>query len=92
LVYISILLGPLVAVIVVGRVVLYSSHAMRGTDPWRRAAIDVVASIVSVIPEGLVLLTSLAFGAAAIELAARKVLVQEPAAVEVLARVDVLCL
>lgn len=92
LVSISILLGPLVAVIVIGRVVLYSSHALRGTDPWRRAAIDVVASVVSVIPEGLVLLTSLAFGAAAIELAARKVLVQEPAAVEALARVDVLCL
>ncbi|MGH2899447.1 MAG: HAD-IC family P-type ATPase, partial [Solirubrobacteraceae bacterium] len=40
----------------------------------------------------LVLLTSLAFGVAAIQLAARKVLVQELAAVEVLARVDVLCL
>ncbi|WP_431277419.1 HAD-IC family P-type ATPase [Leifsonia poae] len=38
------------------------------------------------------LLTSLAFGVAAIQLAARKVLVQELAAVEVLARVDVLCL
>ena len=44
------------------------------------------------IPEGLVLLTSLAFGVAAIQLAGRKVLVQELAAVEVLARVDVLCL
>jgi cation-transporting P-type ATPase E len=92
LVYISILLGPLVAIIVIGRIVLYSSHSMIHDDPVHRAAIDVVASVVSVIPEGLVLLTSLAFGAAAIELAARKVLVQEPAAVEVLARVDVLCL
>ena len=44
------------------------------------------------IPEGLVLLTSLAFGVAVIQLGRRKVLVQELAAVEVLARVDVLCL
>jgi cation-transporting P-type ATPase E len=91
LVYLSILLGPLIAVIVIGRIVLYGSHRMGG-DAVHRAVIDVVASVVGVIPEGLVLLTSLAFGAAAIELATRKVLVQEPAAVEVLARVDVLCL
>ncbi len=44
------------------------------------------------IPEGLVLLISLAFGVAAIRLAAQKVLIQELAAVEILARVDVLCL
>ena len=59
---------------------------------WRRALLDAVAAVVGMIPEGLVLLTSLAFGVAAIQLAARKVLVQELAAVEVLARVDVLCL
>ena len=53
---------------------------------------DVVASVVGMIPEGLVLLISLAFGVAAIRLAAQKVLIQELAAVEILARVDVLCL
>ena len=61
-------------------------------DRWRRALLDAVAAVVGMIPEGLVLLTSLAFGVAAIQLATRKVLVQELAAVEVLARVDVLCL
>jgi cation-transporting ATPase E len=44
------------------------------------------------VPEGLVLLTSLAFGIAAVTLARRKVLVQELPAVEGLARVDVVCL
>jgi cation-transporting ATPase E len=44
------------------------------------------------VPEGLVLLTSLAFGIAAVTLARRNVLVQELPAVEGLARVDVVCL
>ena len=44
------------------------------------------------VPEGLVLLTSIAFVVAAVTLARRKVLVQELPAVEGLARVDVVCL
>ena len=51
-----------------------------------------VAGVVGMVPEGLVLLTSLAFGIAAVTLARRQVLVQELPAVEVLARVDVVCL
>jgi cation-transporting ATPase E len=55
--------------------------ALRGT----------VAGTVAMIPEGLVLLTSVAFAVGVVRLARRKVLVQELPAVEVLARVDVLC-
>src|SRR4029453_13056101 len=51
-----------------------------------------VSAVVGMVPEGLVLLTSLAFGIAAVTLARRKVLVQELPAVEGLARVDVVCL
>ena len=51
-----------------------------------------VAGVVGMVPEGLVLLTSIAFGVATIILARRKVLVQELPAVEGLARVDVVCL
>jgi len=43
------------------------------------------------VPQGLVLLTSVAFGVAAVTLARRQVLVQELPAVEGLARVDVVC-
>lgn len=50
-----------------------------------------VAGVVGMVPQGLVLLTSIAFGVAAVTLAQRKVLVQELPAVEVLARVDVIC-
>ncbi len=88
-------LGPIIALAVFGRVIAYG-----GLDQlfaWhnglaRQAAIDAVAIVVGMIPEGLVLLTSLAFGVAAISLARTRVLIQELAAVEVLARVDTLCL
>ncbi|MGN7798586.1 HAD-IC family P-type ATPase [Leifsonia sp. 22587] len=93
LVYLSWILGPLILITLIGRVLTYGGFANLFTDDhWRRALVDAVAAVVGMIPEGLVLLTSLAFGVAAIQLATRKVLVQELAAVEVLARVDVLCL
>ena len=48
-----------------------------------------VAGVGAMVPEGLVLLTSVAFALAAVRLARRRVLVQELAAIEGLARVDV---
>jgi len=57
-----------------------------------KALTSLVAAVVGMVPEGLVLLTSLAFGIAAVTLARRRVLVQELPAVEGLARVDVVCL
>ena len=51
-----------------------------------------VAGLVAMVPEGLVLLTSIAFAVGATRLAGRKVLTQELAAIEGLARVDVICL
>src|SRR6476620_1405625 len=51
-----------------------------------------VAGVVAMVPEGLILLTSVAFMLAAVTLARRQVLVQELPAVEGLARVDVVCL
>ncbi|CAN5432079.1 cation-translocating P-type ATPase [soil metagenome] len=59
---------------------------------WRTAAIASVASIVSLVPQGLVFMTSVAFAVGAITLSRHQVLVQELAAVEGLARVDMLCL
>ena len=51
-----------------------------------------VAGLVAMVPEGLVLLTSIAFAVSATRLARQKVLTQELAAIEGLARVDVICL
>lgn len=51
-----------------------------------------VAGLVAMVPEGLVLLTSLAFAIGVIRLGRKQVLTQELAAIEGLARVDVICL
>lgn len=51
-----------------------------------------VAGLGAMIPEGLVLLTSTALALGVIRLGRRKVLTQELAAIEGLARVDVLCI
>jgi cation-transporting ATPase E len=58
----------------------------------QEAATSTVAALVGMVPQGLVLLTSVTFGAAAVTLARRRVLVQQLPAVEGLARVDVVCL
>ena len=59
---------------------------------WRNAVVVGIAGVVSMVPQGLVLLTSVNFATASLALARRNVLVQELPAVEVLARVDTLCL
>lgn len=68
------------------------SEFLRSHDPLDDAARGSAAALVAMVPEGLVLLTSLAFTAGALRLARHRVLVQELAAVEGLARVDVLCI
>lgn len=61
-------------------------------ENWREIVVSTVAGIVPMIPEGLVLLTSVAFAVGVIRLGARHCLVQELPAIEGLARTDVLCL
>ncbi|MHB1172970.1 MAG: HAD-IC family P-type ATPase [Lacisediminihabitans sp.] len=95
LVYISWALGPIVLLVLATRAFSYKGQFTLdalGNGRWREALLGVVASVVGMIPEGLVLLISLAFGVAALRLAQQRVLIQELAAVEILARVDVLCL
>ncbi len=55
------------------------------------AVSSTVAGLVGMVPQGLVLLTSISFGVGAVTLARRNVLVQELPAIEALARVDVVC-
>ncbi|WP_399087093.1 HAD-IC family P-type ATPase [Streptomyces sp. BBFR2] len=66
---------------------LFTLH-MAGDDAVRR----MVAGIVPMVPEGLVLLTSVAFAIGVIRLGRKQCLVQELPAIEGLARVDVVCL
>lgn len=66
--------------------------AVNQKDLWENVAIAVVSSVASMIPQGLALMTTLAFAAAAVTLGRKhNILVQEQPAVEVLARVDTVC-
>ena len=58
----------------------------------QQAVVNTVASVIGMIPEGLVLLTSTVLAVSVIRLSRYKVLVQELYCIETLARVDVLCL
>lgn len=78
--------------LVVGPLLLWSQFASDDNDGWQDALTGAVAALVGMVPEGLVLLTSLAFMVGALTLARRQTLVQELPAVETLARVDVVCL
>ncbi len=70
---------------------LASSQFFRRDEGWQQSIISTVAGLVGMVPEGLVLLTSVAFAAGVVRLAKQRCLVQELPAIEVLARVDVLC-
>ena len=83
IVWISWALGPVILIVVYGQL---------QASPWEDAVVGSVASVISMVPQGLVLIVSIAFAIAATRLARAKVLLQELAAVEGLARVDIVCL
>ena len=76
---------PLAAVLLLGRL-------LATEDRWQEALRGTVAAAVAMVPDGLVLLTSLAFITGVVALARRQALAKELASVELLARVDTLCL
>lgn len=69
---------------------LFVSQA-RAHESFREVVSGSVAGVVGMVPEGLVLLTSVAMALAILRLGRERVLVQELAAVEGLARTDVIC-
>ena len=78
------------ALVIIGPILFWNE--LRSTSSWRVAVTGATAGLVGMVPEGLVLLTSISFLLAALTLARQNVLVQELPAVEGLARVDVVCL
>jgi cation-transporting P-type ATPase E len=64
---------------------------LRSAQSFAQAVVGAVAGVVTMVPEGLVLMTSIAFAVGVVRLGRRQCLVQELPAIEVLARVDVLC-
>ncbi|HEV8222287.1 MAG TPA: HAD-IC family P-type ATPase [Streptosporangiaceae bacterium] len=79
-------------VMVPAGLLLILSQLLRSQQSAADAVRGSVAGVGAMVPEGLVLLTSVAFAVGAMRLARRRVLTQELAAIEGLARVDVLCI
>ena len=82
----------IVSFLIVPTGVLLFWSQLSSQHSFHQAVSGAVAGTVAMVPEGLVLLTSIAFAVAVVRLGRRRVLVQELAAVESLARVDVLCM
>ncbi len=74
----------------VGILLFISQKNIPGTS-LNDALVSTVAGVISMIPEGLVLLTSISFVVGVGKLAMKRALVQEMEAIEALARVNVLC-
>ena len=64
----------------------------RSGESFPSAIAGTVAGVVAMVPEGLVLLTSVAFAAGVVRLGRQGVLTRELYAIEGLARVDILCI
>lgn len=80
-----------VAVMVpLGTILVYS--LWQRDEPVDEAVTTAVAAIATLVPEGLILLASLTFAVAALQLARRGALAQQLNAIESLASVDVICL
>ncbi|HMG32198.1 MAG TPA: HAD-IC family P-type ATPase [Jiangellaceae bacterium] len=73
-------------------IALVISQLVVNEDDLSEAIRRMVAGLVPMVPEGLVLLTSMAFAVGVVRLGRRQCLVQELPAIEGLARVSVVCL
>ncbi len=89
---ISKLIRVLSVIIVPLGALLFANQYWRIGIDWQEAVIRSSAAMIGMIPEGLVLLTSIALALGVIRLANKRALVQELAGIEVLARTDVICL
>ena len=73
-----------------GLLIIYTQLFTTGVG-WQESLLRMVGALVPMVPEGLVLMTSIAFAVGVIRLGRRQCLVQELPAIEGLARVDVVC-
>ena len=72
--------------------VLFWSQLRDGQRSIRESLVSATGGVVAMVPEGLILLTSVAFAVGVVRLARHRTLVQELPAIETLARVDIVCL
>jgi len=84
------LLALVVAVVALGGALVWT--LWRRHTPLHTAVPTTVAAVVTLIPEGLILLTSVTFAVAAMRMARRGALAQQLNAIESLASVDTVCI
>ena len=80
-----------IIIVPLGAMLFYKQYMIVG-DTLKDSVVNMVAAVLGMIPEGLVLLTSVALTLGSMVLATKKTLVQELYCIETLARVDTLCL
>ena len=85
------ILGPIYFIKCYGRK-MGLDGAWFGTSEYKEAVTTTAGAIIGMIPSGLFLLTSIALATSVVKLAHNKTLVQELYCIEMLARVNVLCL
>lgn len=73
-----------------GLLIIYTQLFLTNVG-WRESVLRMVGALVPMVPEGLVLMMSIAFAVGVVRLGQRQCLVQELPAIEGLARVDVVC-
>lgn len=79
------------AILPIGGLLFWKQYFVLG-DTFQGSVVSTCAAMVGMIPEGLVLLISLAFAVSVLKLSRHKTLVQDMYCIETLARVDTLCL
>lgn len=79
-----------IAIIPMGLILFAQAYFLQH-DGFRESITSMVAAVIGMIPEGLYLLASVALAVSSIRLAQKKVLLHDMKCIEMLARVDVLC-
>ena len=73
-------------------ILLFTTQYFFSNQSYSEAILGTVAGVIGMIPEGLVLLTSVALTAGVIKMAGQKVLIQKLHGIEILSCTDILCL
>lgn len=73
-------------------ILLFISQYFSSGQSYNEAILSTVAGIIGMIPEGLVLLTSIALTAGVVKMAKKNVVIERLHGIEILSCVDVLCL
>lgn len=80
-----------ISILPLGFILFYKNYFILDL-PIKDSILSMSAALIGMIPEGLVILTSISLAVGVVHLAKHKTLVQELYCIETLARVDVLCL